>query len=137
MLNGFGYYKPTLDDQLDKLKSSGRKPSDRKRTRRPNFESAFDRLDKKKKKSRKSYTFQDPNSLEKILYELFFRSMVPCLVNQCKGICGISYFRRIKSHGRISFMNKQGEMNSKYCPLYINFKAKYLKEYARRTHDVH
>ena len=34
-------------------------------------------------------------------------------------------------------MNKQGKMYSKYCPLYIHFKAECLKEYARRIHDVH
>ena len=89
----FRRYKPTLDDQFDKLKSSGRKPSDRKRTRRPDFESAFDRVDKKKKESRKSFTFQDPNSLEKILYELFSRSMVPRLVNQCQGICHVVVYQ--------------------------------------------
>ena len=83
----FRRYRPTLDDQFDKPKSSGRKPSDRKRTRKPDFESAFDRLDKKEKESRKSFTFQDPNALEKILYELFFRSMVLCLVNRCQGNC--------------------------------------------------
>ena len=43
----------------------------------------------------------------------------------------------MKSGGRISFMNKQGEMDSKYCPLYIHFKAECLKEYARRLHNVH
>ena len=43
----------------------------------------------------------------------------------------------MKSRGRISFMNKQGEVDSKLCPLYIHFKAKCLKEYAQRIHDVH
>ena len=43
----------------------------------------------------------------------------------------------VKSLGSISFMNKQGEMDSKLCPLYIHFKAECLKEYARRIHDVH
>ena len=28
-------------------------------------------------------------------------------------------------------------MDSKYCPLYIHFKAECLKEYTRRIHDVH
>ena len=69
----FRSYKPTLDDQFDKPKSSGRKPSDRKRTRRQNFKGAFDRLDKKEKESWKSFTFPDPKAPEKILYELFFR----------------------------------------------------------------
>ena len=79
----FGRSRPTLDNQFDKPKSSGRKLSNRKRTRKPDFQSVFDRLDKKEKESRKSFTFQDPNALEKISYELFFRSMVPRLVNRC------------------------------------------------------
>ena len=52
----FGGYKPTLEDQFDKAKSSGRKAD---------FESAFDRLDKKEKESSKSFTFEDPNAPEK------------------------------------------------------------------------
>ena len=57
-------YKPTLDDQFDKPKSSVRKPSDRKRARRPDFESTFDRLDKKEKEIRKLLPFQDPSALK-------------------------------------------------------------------------
>ena len=117
---------------------------DRNQTRKPDFESAFDRLYKKEKESRKSFTFQDPNAPEKIWYELFFRSMVPRLVNRCQGNCGDELFPAdnedyvvVKSRGCISFMNKQGEMDSKLCPLYIYFKAECLKEYARRIHDVH
>ena len=70
--------------------------------------------------------------------------MVPCLVNRCQGNCGDKLFPAdkedylvVKSRGRISFMNKQGEMDSKYCPLYIHFKAECFKEYARCIHDVH
>ena len=70
--------------------------------------------------------------------------MVPRLVNRCQGNCGDKLFPAdkedylvVKSRGRISFMNKQGEMDSKLCPLYIHFKAECLKEYARRIHDVH
>ena len=77
----FQRYKPAVDDQFDKPKSSDRKLSDRRWTRRPDCESAFDWLDKKEKVSRKLFTFQDPSAPEKISYELFFRSMVPCLVN--------------------------------------------------------
>ena len=140
----FWRYRSTLDDQFDKPKSSGRKRSNRKRTRKPDFESAHDWQDKKEKESRKSFTFQDPNASEKISCELFFRSMVPRLVNRCQGNCGYKLFPVgkedylvVKSRGRISFMNKQGEMDSKLCPLYIHFKAECLKEYARRIHDVH
>ena len=41
------------------------------------------------------------------------------------------------SRGRISFINKQGKIDSKYSPLYIHFKAEILKEFSRRIHDVH
>ena len=112
-LERFRRYKPTLDDQFDKPKSSGRKPSDRKRTRKPDFESAFDRLDEKEQESWKWFTFQDPNAPEKISYELFFRSMVLRLVNRCQGNCGDKLlpadkedYLVVKSRGRISFMNK-------------------------------
>ena len=91
---------------------------DRNQTRKPDLESAFDRLYKKEKESRKSFTFQDPNAPEKIWYELFFRSMVPRLVNRCQGNCGDELFPAdnedyvvVKSRGCISFMNKQGEMD--------------------------
>ena len=140
----FRRYRPTSDDRFDKPKSSGRKLNDRKRTKKPVFEIALDRLDKKEKESRESFIFQDPNALKKISYELIFRSMVPGLVNRYQRNCGDKLFPADKedylvvtSRGRISFTNKQGEMDSKVCPLYIHFKAECLKEYARRIHDVH
>ena len=43
----------------------------------------------------------------------------------------------VKSRGHMGFMNKQGEMDSKCCPLCIHFKVEYLKEYAQRIHDLH
>ena len=46
----FQRYNLVLDDQFPKLKSRGRKPSDRKPTRKADFESAFDRLDKESRK---------------------------------------------------------------------------------------
>ena len=70
--------------------------------------------------------------------------MVPRLVNQCQRICGDKLFPAdkedqlvVKSRGRISFMNKQGKMDSKYSPLYIHLKAEILKEFIRRIHEVH
>ena len=139
----FWRYRPTLVDQSDKPKSSDRKPSDKKKTRKPDFETVFDRLDKKEMESKKSLTFQDLNALEKILYSLFFHSIVPRLFNRCNGNCEDKLFPAykedlvFKSRDHISFMNKQSEMDSQYCPLYIYFKAECLKEYARCIHDVH
>ena len=43
----------------------------------------------------------------------------------------------VKSRSCISFLNKQGEIDSKYCPLYIHFKAECLKEHAQHIHGVH
>ena len=70
--------------------------------------------------------------------------MVPRLVNRCQRNCGDKLFPAgkeddlvVKSRGRISAMNKQGEMDSRYCPLYIHFNAECLKECARRIHDIH
>ena len=48
----FWRYRPTLDDQFDRPNLCGRK--------NPGFKRAFDRLDKKEKKSGKSFIFQDP-----------------------------------------------------------------------------
>ena len=87
-VESFRRYKPTLDDQFAKSKSSGRKPIERKWTRKSDFKSAFNRLDKKETESRKLFAFQDPNGPEKKLYELFFRSVVPLLINRCQGNCG-------------------------------------------------
>ena len=139
----FWRYRLNLVDQPDKPKSSDRKPSDKKKTRKPDFETLFDRLDKKEKESKKSLTFQDLNALEKILYSLFFHSIVPRLFNRCNGNCENKLFPAykedlvFKSRHHISFMNKQSEMDSQYCPLYIYFKVECLKEYARCIHDVH
>ena len=60
----------------------------------------------------------------------FSRSMVPHLINRCQGNCEDKLFPAdkedyfgVKPRGHISFMNKHGEMDSKYCPLHIHFKA--------------
>ena len=88
--------KSTLDYQFRKPKTSGRKPSHRKQTRNPDFESAFDRLDKKEKESRNSFTFQDPNVLENVLYELFFQSWYRTGLINARETVEISYFRWTK-----------------------------------------
>ena len=62
----FWGYRPTLDNQFDKPKSSGRKASVKKRTRKPDLESKFDWLDKKEQETRKIFIFQDSNVPEKI-----------------------------------------------------------------------
>ena len=88
----FRRYRPALDDQFDKLKLSGRKLRDRKKTRKTDFESAFDQLVKKEKESKKMFTFQNSNVPEKKSNELLFRSMVKRLVNRCQENYGDKLF---------------------------------------------
>ena len=123
---------------LIKPKSSGRKPSDRKRTRKPDFENAFDWLGKKEKESRKSFMFQGSKAPEKILCEPLFRSVESRFVKRCQGNCrdmrfltGKEDYPVVKSRAPINFMSRHDKMDSKCCPLYIHFKAECLKEYAR------
>lgn len=78
------------------------------------------------------------------MYELLFRLMLLCLVNRCQGNCGEKLFPGdkevylvFKSRKRISFVSNHGEVDSKYCPLYIYFKAECLKKYERHIHDIH
>ena len=104
-------------------------------------ESLFDWLGKKEQENRKLFTFQDSSTLEKILHELLFRSLLLHLVNRCQENCCDKLFPDkkdylvVKSHDGISVMDKQ--MDSECCPFYIHFKTECLKEYTRCVHDVH
>ena len=76
---------------------------------------------------------EDPNGERPIVYELFFRSMVPRLVQRCQGNCGVKLctvdegdYLLVKSYG-ISTFSVKGETRSKYAPLYIHFKKRVLK----------
>ena len=88
----FRSYKLTLDDQFNQPKSRGRKQSDRKGKRKPDLESAFERLEKKEKKSRKPFIFQDPNAPEKISHELFFVQWYLVWLTNTRETMGMSYF---------------------------------------------
>lgn len=100
-------------------------------------ESLFDWLGKKEQENRKLFTFQDSSTLEKILHELFFRSMVLHLVNRCQENCGDKLFPDkkdyfvVKSHDGISVMDKQ--MDLECCPLTSISRLNALKN----THGVY
>ena len=81
---------------LKKPKLSGRKPSDRKLTRKPDLEIEFIQLDKNGIESRESFTFKSRNAMVKISYELFFRSLVPTWLTDARKTVGTSYFRWTK-----------------------------------------
>ena len=118
--------------------ASGRKPNESKRRRKRDADIVIDRMEKTKKVQR----IEDPNAERPIVYELFFRSMVPRLVQHCQGNCGMKLcaadegdYLLVKSYG-ISTFSVKGEKRSKYGPLYIHFKSECLKEHAHHKHDV-
>ena len=118
---------------LIKPKSSGSKPSDRKRTRNPDFESPFDRLDKNENECRKSFMFQNPNPRKRYCMSHLSVQWHRALLTDARENVGICYFSDkedylvVKSRGCIKFMNKEGKMSSKCFPLYTHFKAECLK----------
>ena len=79
----FRMYKPTLDNEYVKPKESGKKPSDGyKRIRKQQeTEVVVDRHSKR-------ICIEDPNFKPEIPFGLFFRSLVPRLVEKCQDNCG-------------------------------------------------
>ena len=51
----FRKYRATLDDQFHQPKSSSKKPNDRNRIRKPDFESALSGLTKRKRRAENRY----------------------------------------------------------------------------------
>ena len=79
----FRMYKPTFDDEYVKPKKIGKKPSDGgKRIRKQQETEVI--VDRHAKRIR----IEDPNCEPDIPFELFFRSLVPRLVEKCQGNCG-------------------------------------------------
>ena len=134
----FRKYSSSLEEHFDKPVKSGRKPNESKRRRKRDADIVIDRMEKTKKVQR----IEDPNAERPIVYELFFRSMVPRLVQRCQGNCGVKLctadegdYLLVKSYGTSTFSVKD-ETRSKCGPLYILFKNECLKEYAHQKHDV-
>ena len=95
---------------------------------------------KRKKKAGNRLTSRIQTLRKRYRKSYFFVQWYHAWLIDARGYAVSSGQRRylvVKSRGRIRFMNKQGETNLKYCPLYIRFKTECLKEYARRIDDVH
>ena len=75
-------YKPTIDVKYVKPKKSGKKPSDggKQIRKQQETEVIVDRYTKR-------IRIEDPNCEPKIPFELFFRSLVPRVVEKCQGNC--------------------------------------------------
>ena len=85
---------------------------------------------------------EHPNCKQEIPFELFFRSLVPRLVEKCQGNCGRKLsqsneedYLLIKSNGPTTFL-VNGEERTKVGPQYVHFNQKCLKEYLHRKHNV-
>ena len=134
----FSKYSPSLEEHFNKPVKSGRKPNESKRRRKRDADIVIDRMEKTKKVQR----IEDPNAERPIVYELFFRSMVPRLLQRCQGNCGVKLCTAdegdcllVKSYGTSTFSVKD-ETRSKCGPLCILFENECLKEYAHQKHDV-
>ena len=92
----FRRYTATLDDQFDKPKSSDKKPSDRKRTRKPDFESAFDQLDKRKRRAGNRLPSWIPTPWKRYRMSYFFIQWHRDWLIDARETVGISCFRPVE-----------------------------------------
>ena len=93
-------------------------------------------------KSQKKSQVDDLYTKETVSYELFFRSLVSRLVEQCQGNCGVKLktsddgdYLLIKSHAPSTYTVKR-ETRTKNVPQYVHFNSKCLLEYAHAKHDI-
>ena len=125
--------QPTLDDEYVKPKKSSKRLSDcGKRIRKHQQTEVI--VDRQAKRIR----VKDPNCEQKNPFELFFRSLVPRLVEKCQGNCGqilsqskVEGYLLIKSNGSTIFL-VNGEERTKIGPQYVHFNLKCLEEYLHR-----
>ena len=118
-------YSLSLEEHFNKPVKSGRKPNESKRRRKRGAVIVVDRMEKPKKVQ----SIEDPNAERPLVYELFFRSMIPRLVQRYQGNCSVKLctadegdYLLVKPYGTSTFSVK-GETRSKYGPLYIHFKS--------------
>ena len=129
----FRMSQPTLDDEYVKPKKSSKRLSDcGKRIRKHQQTEVI--VDRQAKRIR----VKDPNCEQKNPFELFFRSLVPRLVEKCQGNCGqilsqskVEGYLLIKSNGSTIFL-VNGEERTKIGPQYVHFNLKCLEEYLHR-----
>ena len=138
----FRNHKPSLENQFKKPKRSGRKASDQTCKRKPKPETLIGRLEDREKKAEKKVWIDDLHAKRIVSYELFFRSLVPRLVERCQGNSGVKLkttddgdYLLIKSHGLSTYTVKE-ETKTKYGPQYVHFNSECLLEYAHAKHDI-
>ena len=127
----FRLYKPTLSDEYVKPKKSDKKPSDggKRICKQQETEVIVDRHAKR-------IRIEDPNCEPEIPFELFFRSLVPRLVEKCQlSQSNEKDYLLIQSNGPTTFL-VNGEERTTVGPQYVHFNQKCLKEYLHRKHNV-
>ena len=133
----FRMYKPTLDEECVKPKKSGKKPSEGGKRIRKQQKTEVN-VDRHAKRIR----IEDPNCEPEIPFELFFRSLVPRLVEKCQSKCDRKLsqsneedYHLVKSNGPTKFL-VNGEERMKVGPQYVHFNQKCLKKYLHRKYNV-
>ena len=74
------------EQEFKKPQKSGKKANEKQRKRKETPEIFVERVQKDEKRTR----IDDPNVQPKVPYVLFFRSLVPRLVQRCQGNCSIN-----------------------------------------------
>ena len=80
----FRQHMPTMEKEFKKPQKSGKKANEKQRKRKETQER--ERVQKDEKRTR----IDDPNVQPQVPCVLFFRSLVPRLVQRCQGNCGIN-----------------------------------------------
>ena len=108
---------PTMEKEFKKPQKSGKKANEKQRKRKETPEIFVERVQKYEKRTR----IDDPNVQPQVPYLLFFRSLVPRLVQRCQGNCGNNLkpsdnedYLIVKSHGSTTFTVNGEEKNEKW-----------------------
>ena len=133
-------YVPSFDEHFPKPKYKWQK-IEWKRVRKKKLEILIDRNNSDSDRAL-VMRVENPNASWRVEYQLFLRSLVPCLVERCQGNCIIKLkpadnrdYLLVKSHGTSTY-TVQGESRTRYGRQYIHFKADCLKEDAHAKQDT-
>ena len=128
----------TMEQEFKKPQKSGKKANEKQRKRKGTPEIFVERVQKDEKRTR----IDHPNVQPQVPYVLFFRSLVPRLVQRCQRNCGINLkpsdnedYLVVKSHGSTTF-TVNGEEKTRSGPQYVHFKNVCLKEHAYLKHNT-
>ena len=127
-----------MKQEFKKPQKSGKKANEKQRKREKTPEIFVERVQKDEKRARIDY----PNVQPQVPHVIFFRSLVPRLVQRCQGYCGINLktsdnedYLIVKSHGSTRF-TVNGEEKTRGGPPYVHFNNVCLKQYTYLKHNT-